>query len=113
MEIIINKELFQWEKNRYVYINLEEGEDLPSYLQFYNKKSKKALQRNISEGKALIPNQLLKQNLPIMVLACLANDNETLVLTRKEFKVLSCPKPENYIDDETGIEIIYDGGMEV
>ena len=39
MTISIEKELFQWDKNRVVNIFLEEGETAPTHLQFYNKKS--------------------------------------------------------------------------
>ena len=50
MEITINKELFQWEKNRYVYIKLEDNEEFPSYLQFYNKKSLLFWNKYLSEN---------------------------------------------------------------
>ena len=112
MTISIEKELFQWDKNRVVNILLEEGDIAPTHLQFYNKKSSRGLEFNFEE-KAKIPNSLLKEKTPIVVLACHKGDKEEKVLCRREFKVLARPKPDSYIDDEEGIEIIYDGGVEV
>lgn len=114
MEIKIEKELFQWEKNRAVII---EGQDAPliSCVQFFNKKSPLAIEVEVLNNQALIPNILLKDPLPIIALACKGRYDDTQVLTRKEFKVLSRKKPEHYIDDpdDTGKEVIYDGGVEI
>jgi hypothetical protein len=40
MEIWIEKELFQWEKDRFVYINTTPSEPEIKLVQFYNKKTK-------------------------------------------------------------------------
>jgi hypothetical protein len=56
-----------------------------------------------------------------VALACTEDENSTKVISRKTFKVLARPKPEFYVDDEQGpinpdipgIDVIYDGGMEV
>ena len=109
MTLTIEKELFQWEKNRFVEVNDEQI----TFVQFYNKKSKYGPEIPVTEGKALIPNYLLKENLPIIAIACSGSSGETQVISRREFKVLGRAKPEYYIDDEPGKVIIYDGGMEV
>lgn len=112
MKLKIEKELFQWEKNREVFV---EGDTNGSVtcLQFYNKKSRVSQTKEVVDGKALIPNSLLKENLPITVLACQSVQGETHVILRREFKVLYRVKPEEYIDEDTVIDIIYDGGVEV
>lgn len=109
MTLAIEKELFQWEKDRFVIVNDEQV----TCVQFYNKKSKYGPEIPVEEGKALIPNYLLKENLPIIALACSGSSGKTQVLNRREFKVLGRAKPENYIDDDVIREIIYDGGMEL
>lgn len=108
MTLTIEKELFQWEKDRFVIVNDEQI----TCVQFYNKKSKYGPEVLVKEGKALIPNYLLKEDLPIIALACTGPSDRAQVKNRREFKVLSRIKPENYIDDDTVVEIIYDGGME-
>lgn len=108
MTLTIEKELFQWEKDRFVIVKDEQI----TCVQFYNKKSKYGPEIPVKEGKALIPNYLLKEDLPIIALACTGPSGRTQVKNRREFKVLSRTKPENYIDDDTVVEIIYDGGME-
>lgn len=109
MSLDIEKELFQWEKERFVIVNDKQI----TYVQFYNKKSKYGSEVPVKEGKALIPNYLLKESLPIIALACSGSSGKTQVLNRREFKVLGRAKPENYIDDDVIREIIYDGGMEL
>lgn len=120
----IDKELFQWEKGRYVYVKQNDPEIIA--VEFYNKKSKYSDQVNVEDGKAQIPNKLLKESLPIAVLACTEDDDGTKVVSRKTFKVLARPKPEFYVDDEDnpsgpsvpsypevdvpGVDIVYDGG---
>ena len=115
MILRIDKELFQWEKGRYVYIDSVEGDPAVSSVQFYNKKSRYAPEVLIEEGKAQIPNFLLKEALPIVAVACIdSEDGGTQVIARRVFKVLARTKPEFYFDDEeTGIEVIYDGGEEI
>ena len=112
MILRIDRELFQWDKGRYVYIEGED-KDLIDYLQFFNKKSKYSKKELVSQGKVMIPNSLLKDNIPITVLACSEKTGEEQVITRREFKVLTRPRPEGYIEDDDYIYIIYDGGVEV
>lgn len=114
MVLKITKELFQWEKGRYVLVENEENEPQISVVQFYNKKSKYGPEISVEDGKAEIPNYLLKESLPIVAVACTKDFGDTQVVTRREFKVLGRPKPEYYIDDDdTSKDIIYDGGVEV
>ena len=114
----IEKELFQWEKGRFVLVS----DETITSIEFYNKKSKHSDQVEVENGQAQIPNKLLKESLPIAALACIDdNENGTRVISRKTFKVLARPKPEFYVDDEDdpvnpgpdipGIDIIYDGGV--
>lgn len=109
MSLIIEKELFQWEKDRFVIVSDEQI----TCVQFYNKKSKYGSEVPVKEGKALIPNYLLKENLPIMAIACSGSSDKPQVISRREFKVLGRARPEHYTDDDIIIEIIYDGGMEL
>jgi hypothetical protein len=114
----INKELFQWEKGRFVIV---QQEDITT-VEFYNKKSTYSDEVIVENGQAQIPNKLLKESLPITALACIDDgDNGTKVISRKTFKVLARPKPEFYIDDDDGpitpgpdipgLDIIYEGGV--
>jgi hypothetical protein len=115
----IEKELFQWEKGRYVIVNNENV----ATVEFYNKKSKYGDEVIVENGQAQIPNKLLKESLPIAALACTDDENGTKVISRKTFKVLARPRPEFYVDDEDGpinpgpdipgIDIVYDGGVVV
>jgi hypothetical protein len=113
----IDKELFQWEKGRYVIVN---NPNITT-VEFYNKKSKQGTEEYVVNGKAKIPNFLLQENLPIVALACTDDEDGTKVISRKVFKVLPRPKPEFYVDDDEspinpdipGVDIIYDGGVEV
>lgn len=117
----IDKELFQWEKGRFVKVS----NDSITAVEFYNKKSKYGDEVSVENGKAQIPNKLLKEALPIAALACVDDgDNGTKVISRKTFKVLARPKPEFYVDDDEpdvpdvpdvpdipGLDTIYDGGV--
>jgi hypothetical protein len=113
----IEKELFQWEKGRYVIVN----DESITTVEFYNKKSKHGDEVIVENGQAQIPNKLLKESLPIAALACIDDENGTKVISRKTFKVLARPRPEFYVDDEDepinpgpdipGLDIIYDGGV--
>lgn len=109
MILYIDKELFQWEKERYVFVK----DDNVTLVQFYNKKSKSGQEVPVENGKAKIPNHLLKDNLPITAVACLGSNGNTQVINRREFKVLGRAKPEHYVEDDIVTQIIYDGGMEV
>ena len=115
----IDKELFQWEKGRYV--NVTQSKPLITTIEFYNKKSKIGPEVYVVNGKAQIPNFLLKDSLPIVALACTDDENGTKVITRRTFKVIPRVKPEFYVDDDEvpsnpdipGLDIIYDGGVEI
>lgn len=114
MTLKIDKELFQWEKERYVFVEGIEEYPGVSVIQFFNKKSECGPEVPIENNKAKIPNYLLKDCLPITALACTKVFNGTQVVCRKVFKVLGRVKPEYYIEDEdTSKDIIYDGGIEV
>lgn len=121
MKLKIEKELFQWEKNRFVIIEKKENEPNVSCVQFYNKKSKIGPEIPIVNNKAQIPNILLKESFPIVALACTEDTDGTQVISRNVFKVLPRVRPEYYIDEEqdgpnvpgVGVDIIYDGGVEV
>lgn len=120
MILRIEKELFQWEKGRYVFVDVNEHSDISS-IQFYNQRTKIAPEILVENGKAQIPNYLLKENLPIVAVACKKGPEGSQVIGRRVFKVLGQPKPEYYVDDDpfypdepgTAIDIIYDGGVEI
>lgn len=113
----IDKELFQWEKGRFV----EVSDVSITTVEFYNKKSKYSDEVSVENGQAQIPNKLLKESLPIAALACIDDEDGTKVISRKTFKVLARPRPEFYVDDEDGpiepgpdipgVDIVYDGGV--
>lgn len=116
MTIRIDKELFQWEKNRYVYVDSSAEEPVITYVQFDSGKERIGSEAELKDGKAKIPNYLLRKSLPITALACIGSLEEgTQVIARRTFKVIPRAKPESYFDedDDTGIEVIYDGGVEV
>lgn len=116
MTIRIDKELFQWEKNRYVYVDSSTDEPVITYVQFDSSKERIGSEVELKDGKAKIPNYLLRKSLPITALACIGSLEEgTQVIARRTFKVIPRAKPESYFDedDDTGIEVIYDGGVEV
>lgn len=114
MNITIDKELFQWEKDREVFIQPSADDPYITFVQFYNKSIKLAKEGLLNNGKVKIPNELLKEDLPIMVVVCTGPRGETTVISRREFRVLSRKRPQSYIDDEEVIykEVIYDGGVE-
>lgn len=112
MIIKINKELFQWEVDREVYITPEKDEPKISFIQVYNKTVEYAEEVELKDGKILIPNHLLTKARPIMVVACTGKRGKTKVIARREFKVLERARPEYYIDDVYEKEVIYDGGVE-
>lgn len=112
MKIEINKELFQWEKNR--YITFSSSDITPDFFCFYNQKSKHGLEVLPDGNKVYIPDILLQQAIPIIAEACIGELGEGQVVKRAFFKVLKRAKPENYVDyEEEGYHIIYDGGEEV
>ena len=107
----IDRELFQWEKDRYVLI------DFPgqiTHVQFYNDRTKEGPEIAVINGTALIPNYLLKEPLPIIALGYIKTKYDTKIVCRKTFRVLRRARPQSYIDDSSEVrEIIYDGGVEV
>lgn len=105
VEITITKQLFQWEKGRAIQI---EPPNQARYAQFYNAKSKVALESDVEGGRAEIPDELLTQSLPITVIVCSEDGDGTWVIGRKTFQVLSRKKPETYIADDE--EVILFGG---
>lgn len=115
----IDKELFQWEKGRCVTV--AQNEPPITTIEFYNKKSKFGPEVYVVNGKAQIPNFLLKDSLPIVALACIDDKDGTKVITRRTFKVIPRVKPEFYVDDDEqpsnpdipDLDIIYDGGVEI
>lgn len=107
--IEVDRELFQWEKDRYVSVGPQELLNEIYCLQFYNKKSKVAQESFLLNGKAKIPNKLLTQNIPITVIACSKEGDGTQVLAYKSFKVLPRVKPESYYEDDE-IIVLYGGG---
>lgn len=115
MEITIERELFQWEKNRNVYITQTQNEPLISFVQFYNKNSCSGPEVPLIGGMASIPNYLLREPYPIMAVACIGYEGNTQAIGRREFKVIKRPRPENYYHNEEGVQkhIIYDGGEEM
>lgn len=112
VKILIDKELFQWEKDRFVSI-VTDGKEV-NCVQFFNAKSSTGPEVILEGNLAKIPNYLLKESLPITALACLKSENSLSVIARKTFKVLKRVKPESYEEDDSTIKhIIYDGGMEL
>ena len=111
MKIWIEKELFQWEKGRYVNISLDDDDPKITFVQFYNEKSGSSPEIPLKDNKAKNPNYLLKENLPIMVVACAGEEGETQVIGRKCFKVIKRVRPNSYFDSNR--HVIYDGGEEV
>lgn len=117
----IDKELFQWEKGRYVTVHEVEGRPKITTVEFSNKKSSYGSEVLVVDNKAQIPNYLLKDKYPILALACIEDSEGTKPITRKVFKVYERPRPEYYVDDDEigteedipGIDIIYDGGVEI
>lgn len=113
MKIFLDKELFQWEKNRYIHIEPDMGQNL-TFVQFDNANTKDGIVVLIQDNMAKIPDILLKDKLPIMANICEGPKDETRVITRKQLKIIPRSKPESYRDEENDFkEIIYDGGMEV
>ena len=104
--INITKELFQWEKGREAIVS----DSQISFVYFYNKKSNNSKREEVVNGRVSIPDALLKEDLPITALCC---DSSKQALGRKTFKVLSTKRPEDYIDTEDYLEVIYDGGVEL
>lgn len=99
MKIKIDKELFQWEKNRKVNIEASSDEPVITVVEFYNPQSKVADAVEVENGEAEIPNYLLKVPYPIMAVACTGKIGNTQAVDRREFRVIKRLRPENYIDE--------------
>lgn len=118
MKIFIDKELFQWERNRYVILEVKDDEAAPDFVQFYNARSTRGPEVPLIDGRAKIPDELLQSSLPITAVACRGKKGSAKVITRREFKVIKRVRPENYQDtppddeDDEDYYIIYDGGEE-
>lgn len=111
MKLWIEKELFQWETERYVNIILDDTDPLVTFIQFYNNVKKAGPEVPLKDNKAKIPDYLLEESLPIMAVACMGIKGRTQVVGRREFKVIKRAKPEEFKDDIK--HVIYDGGEEV
>lgn len=108
ISISTKTELFQWEKERYVFFE-QNGQEQAIYAQFYNSKSKVAEESEIVDDKAKIPNKLLQQNIPITVIACGEQGDGTHVLAHRTFRVLPRVKPISYVDDDDEPILLYGG----
>ena len=130
MKIFVDKELFQWEKNRYILLEAEESaEEQPTFAQFYNSRMSVSLDSPVVNGKVKIPPQLLEQDIPIMVIVCSGSYENAHAISRKEFKIIRRARLGNGFNGSGGSEepdipdvpdtpdtdkdIIYDGGEEV
>lgn len=111
MKLWIEKELFQWEKQRYVHISLSDTDPEITFIQFYNDKSGSSPEIPLNGDKIQIPDYLLKESLPIMAVACTGQRGETQVVGRRQFKVIKRVRPDSYFD--TSKHIVYDGGEEI
>ena len=111
MKLWTEKELFQWECDRYVHISLNESDPKVTYIQFYNELSELGPEIPLKNNQAKIPDYLLTESLPIMAVACIGSKGSTQVIDRKQFKVVKRAKPEQFIEE--GKHVIYDGGEEV
>ena len=111
MKLWIEKELFQWETERYVNVSLSDSDSQITFIQFYNNKSDKGPEIPLEDNKAKIPDYLLQESLPIMAVACMGIKGKTQVDGRRDFKVIRRAKPEEFKDDIK--HVIYDGGEEV
>lgn len=99
MKLWIEKELFQWETERYV--NITQDSDLPiTFIQFYNNKSKTGSEIPLEDNKAKIPDYLLEESLPIMAVACIGSKGKTQVIGRREFRVIKRAKPDDFMEDD-------------
>ena len=76
MKLWIEKELFQWETERYVNIS-QDSKSLITFIQFYNDKSQIGPEIPLENNKAKIPDYLLKESLPIMAVACVGSKGKT------------------------------------
>lgn len=111
MKLWIEKELFQWETERYVNVSLDGSDSQITFIQFYNNENDKGPEIPLENNKAKIPDYLLQESLPIMAIACTGSKGSTLVVGRRQFKVIKRARPETNFENIK--HVIYDGGEEV
>ena len=121
MKIKIDKELFQWEKDRKITIETSPEEPVITILEFYNANSRVGEAEVLENNEAFIPNHLLRESKPLTVLACIGEKGNTKPIDRQQFRVIPRPCPEGYDDNSTSppvpdfptyISIIFNGGEE-
>ena len=108
MKLWIEKELFQWEKKRYVHIFLEDQDPEVTFIQFYNERSGTSPEIPLKDNKAEIPEYLLMESLPIMAVACTGEKGETQVVGRRQFKVVKRVRPDSYFNTDDTDDIAAD-----
>ena len=122
MKITIDKELFQWEKDRKIKVETLPEEPVITILEFYNSSSKVGDAVVLENGEALIPNHLLRTARPLMVLVCTGEIGNTKPIDRKQFRIIPRPCPEGYLNDSDEPEVpelpenvfvIFNGGEEL
>lgn len=122
MKIKIDKELFQWEKDRKIIIETSSDDPDITILEFYNTGSRVGEAEVLQGNEAFIPNHLLRSSTPLTVLACTGEKGNTKPIDRRQFRIIPRPCPEGYDDDSvapptpdypTDIFIIFNGGEEI
>ena len=104
MKIFVDKELFQWEKNRYILLEVDPAEEQPTFAQFYNSRMSVSLDNPVVDGKVKIPPQLLEQDIAIMVIVCSGSYENAHVISRKEFKIIKRARPGNGFGSSGGAD---------
>jgi hypothetical protein len=82
MKIKIDKELFQWEKDRKITIETSPEEPIITILEFYNANSRVGEAEVLENNEAFIPNHLLRESKPLTVLACIGEKGNTKPIDR-------------------------------
>lgn len=123
MKIKVEKELFQWEKDRKIIIETSPEDPVITILEFYNSGSRVGEAEVLENNEAFIPNHLLKTTKPLMVLACTGEIGNTQPIDRRQFRIIPRACPEGYDDSDTDIPpipdwpvntlIIFNGGEEI
>lgn len=108
-QLELDRELFQWEKDRILLIKPNTNLDQIYCVQFYNNKSKFSEEVTPQDDIVKIPNILLTQNIPLTAVICGKEGEGTQVLGYKTFRVLPRLKPQSYQDDDEEI-LIFGGG---
>lgn len=110
MKIYMDGELFKGDRNRLVYIETGPNDPEITYVQFYNKKSQFSKEIQVYDNVAKIPNELIKEGLPIIAIACTGTIGRTSPICREVFDVL---KDGSFSYEQKEELVIYDGGEEV